>query len=256
MYKKLLRLIKKILIELRVWELYKKVFGKDKGNPLNQNLLKEGSVFYENFIKSGDLVFDVGANYGNRVEVFLNLKANIVAVEPQQKCVNYLRKAYQNINIEQVGLGEKEEVKLFYEADNSVLSTFSDSYIEKVKNTRHKTSVWKKSKKIQITTLDNLIKKYGNPVFIKIDVEGYEYEVLKGLTRKSGVVSFEYNIPELKDELINCLDLLRNANYNQFNFSLGESMKFGQEWKNYEDFRNGISSGEFKMSNFGDIYAR
>jgi FkbM family methyltransferase len=67
----------------------------------------------------------------------------------------------------------------FWELGIQLLSTFQRLY-RKVKNTRHKTSIWTKKNEIQIVTLDELIVKYGHPVFIKIDVEGYEYESVEG----------------------------------------------------------------------------
>lgn len=255
--KKTKRIIKNILIQIKLWGFIKKLTNKDKGSPLNKNLLNEGTVFYNQFIKENDLVFDVGANFGNRVEIFIALKANVIAVEPQKKCVDYLNKKYGNlIKIENLGLGSKNEKKQFFEADNSVLSTFSDAYIEKVKNTRHKTSIWRKSKIIQIITMDELIKKYGSPKFIKIDVEGFEYEVLKGLTQTSGIVSFEYNVPELKTELIRCIERLSEIGYELFTFSVGESMKMESKWYNFDEFVKLVSEEAFLKTTFGDVYAK
>ena len=47
--------------------------------------------FYSRFIHKGDLCFDVGAHMGNRTEIFLKLGANVIAVEPQEDCINQLR---------------------------------------------------------------------------------------------------------------------------------------------------------------------
>jgi FkbM family methyltransferase len=255
--KKVTKQIKQILINLRIWNLIKKIQNKDVGEPLNKNLMVEGKEFYSRFISSNDLVFDVGANFGNRVAIFLAIEAKVVAIEPQDKCVKYLKATYKDLLIENVGLGAKKEMKTFYEADNSVLSTFSDEYIEKVENTRHKTSIWKKSTQIQIVTLDELIAKYGNPEFIKIDVEGYEYEVLSGLNQKSGVISFEYNVPELINEVLNCIEKLYSLGYNEFNYSVGESMKlYHQDWLDYNSFVTIVNENTFLKSTFGDVYAK
>ena len=43
-----------------------------------------------------------------------------------------------------------------------------------------------------VTTLDQLIDRFGIPAICKIDVEGYEFEVLKGLFAANCHVSFEY----------------------------------------------------------------
>lgn len=248
--------IKSVLIQLRLWSLIKYILKKDIAKPVSQNLFEEGLKFYSQFIKQGDLVFDVGANFGNRVEIFIALGAKVVAIEPQKKCVKYLNEKYGNkIHIENVGLGSKNEQKVFYEADNSVLSTFSDSYIDKVQNTRHKTTIWKESNVLSIITLDELIKKYGNPKFIKIDVEGYEFEVISGLTQKSGVISFEYNVPELLEEVKMCVNKLSSIGYDSFAYSIGESMVINKQWESYDRFKNTIATDDFRYTTFGDIYA-
>lgn len=46
--------------------------------------------FFSSFISEGDLVYDVGANYGNRVKPLVQVGARVVAVEPQPKCALYL----------------------------------------------------------------------------------------------------------------------------------------------------------------------
>ncbi|WP_348810502.1 FkbM family methyltransferase [Flavobacterium maritimum] len=249
--------IKNILIKLKLWDLLKKIAKKDIGQPLNKNLFDEGIQFYSQFIEKDDLVFDVGANFGNRVEIFLGLGAKVIAIEPQEKCVKYLTKKYRNkIIIENIGLGSKNEIKQFFEADNSVLSTFSDSYINKVKDTRHKTSIWKKSKLIQVKTMVELVNLYGEPKFIKIDVEGFELEVFSGFGQKSGIISFEYNVPELHNELVACVKKLKDLGYDSFTYSIGESMKMESKWLDSNQLLEIISSNSFLKSGFGDIYAK
>jgi predicted RNA methylase len=44
------------------------------------------SEFYSQFVSSGDLVFDVGANVGNRSKIFSRLGARVIAFEPQPAC--------------------------------------------------------------------------------------------------------------------------------------------------------------------------
>src|SRR6476469_5252478 len=62
-------------------------------------------AFYRQLLAPGDVVFDVGANVGNRVQAFLETKARVIAVEPQPACVAVLRqKLADKITIEPVGL--------------------------------------------------------------------------------------------------------------------------------------------------------
>ena len=66
--------------------------------------------FYRQFIREGDLCFDVGANIGNRTEVFLKLGASVVAIEPQADCMKGLQRKFgrnANVTLLQKGLGEK-----------------------------------------------------------------------------------------------------------------------------------------------------
>lgn len=251
------RKIKGMLLTLRLWSLAKKLAGRDKPGLLNSELVIEGRSFYSQFLLNNDLVFDVGANVGNRVDIFLSLGCRVVAVEPQRDCVRYLESRFvDKIRIEEVGLGAAPDYKTLYESDNSVLSTFSDSYIDKVKAKRHATSFWRPANKIRIMTLDQLIEKYGTPSFIKIDVEGYELEVLKGLTRIAGIISFEYTVPELTGELRECLERLHEIGYNSFNYSVGESMRLDNPWHSFAEFVKVVETEEFLSTRFGDVYTK
>ncbi len=50
-----------------------------------------------------------------------------------------------------------------------------------------------KCQKVKVEVLENFIHKFGTPKYIKIDVEGYELEVLKGLQTAVPLLSFEAN---------------------------------------------------------------
>ena len=61
---------------------------------------------------------------------------------------------------------------------------------------------------VETTTLEMLIDKYGLPFFIKVDVEGYELHVLRGLRQPVPYLSFEVNLPEFLQEGLKCVQLL------------------------------------------------
>lgn len=221
--------------------------------------LQNRMSLYRLFINPGELVFDIGANYGNRVEPLLKIGANIVAVEPQLNCIHYLRKKYnRDIVTVHKGVSNNSGWETLLIADSNVLSSFSSEWIESVQNTgRFSKNEWSKSEKIEMTTLDMLIEQYGKPKFIKIDVEGYEFKVLKGLSQKIPFISFEYAMPETKDTIIQIMNYLNNL-YNKsikFNYSIGESMNLElDEWLNFDNFRQLLDSPNFNNSQFGDIY--
>lgn len=215
--------------------------------------------FYSSFVKKDDLCFDVGANIGNRIIPLLQIGARIVAVEPQESCYKYLEYKFgKKIEIVKKGLGEIKSIKEFHISEYSVISSFSDEWIDSVKNGRFKGEKWNKTVKVEMTTLDNLIEKYGLPVFIKIDVEGYESEVLSGLSKSVGMISFEYTVPEQSHKAMKCIDQLEKINPQAvFNYSIGESMIFAsEEWLTVDQIKSRIISSDFASNGFGDIYVR
>jgi FkbM family methyltransferase len=216
--------------------------------------------FYSGFIKEKDLVFDIGANYGNRIKAFLALKANVVAVEPQRSCYKFLRLMFgKRIHLITKGLGAKEETRKFFIADSSTVSTFSEDFIKAMKNSgRFGENEWNKTAEIEMTTLDKLITQYGVPAFIKIDVEGFEREVLSGLTQKIKALCFEYCVPEQMEQTLECISLLAVSNPRmKYNFSIGESMKFEmKKWLSAFDMLRVMNSEKFISTGFGDVYGK
>jgi FkbM family methyltransferase len=225
----------------------------------NSETIRKRQNFYSSFVGRNDLVFDVGANIGNRIRPLINLGAKIVAIEPQVQCQRILQKKFNNsIIIVKEGLGAKEEVKDFFIADSHTISSFSTDWIESVKQGRFKNYNWNTTVKVKMTTLDILIEKFGVPKFIKIDVEGYELEVLKGLSHSIHLISFEYTVPEQIDKVIDCINQIEKHNSKiECNFSRGESMSLEfNKWLSSIEFKNFVSSSAFISTGFGDIYIR
>jgi len=231
--------------------------AKDKQEKLEQ--LEKRTDFYKIFIGNGDICFDVGANVGNRVEPLLKAGGKVIAVEPQKNCYEILKKKFGNtIDIVTEGLSSEEGEKTFYISSASTISSFSKDWIDSVKDGRFKNESWTKTETVKMTTLDVLIKKYGTPSFIKIDVEGYELEVLNGLSAPVKCISIEYTVPEQTQKTLDCIDRIQKVNgETEFNYSIGESMELAlDEWISYGEMVTHIKSQEFIDTGFGDIYAR
>ena len=75
-----------------------------------------------------------------------------------------------------------------------------------------------------MTTLDELIAAHGEPAFCKIDVEGFEVEVLAGLTRPLRALSFEY-LPMAHDAALAVLDRVGELGAYRYNYSPIETMR-------------------------------
>ena len=243
------------IIFLRVKYNVKKFFKSQD----EKDFLNRSKIFYSSFIKKDDLCFDVGANVGNRITTMLLLGAKVVAIEPQKSCQLVLQAKFSNkITLIKEGLSSQIEKKIFYISNANVLSSFSKEWINNVSESRFNQYKWTESLEIQMTTIDNLINKYGIPKFIKIDVEGYELEVLKGLSKKIEMISFEYTVPENIDQAIFCIKRLYEINKNiVLNYSIGESLIYELDyWLNYHEFLILMKSKSFENSQFGDIYVK
>lgn len=244
--------VKKTYFFLKIRSLYK--------NSQEKELFALRKNFYSKFLKNGVLVFDVGANTGNRVEVFLALGAAVIAVEPQEFCRKVLKAKFgKKITVVPFGLGEVEEEKTMYISNSNTISSFSKEWIDEVKKDRFKNEEWNKTETIRLTTLDKLIEKHGKPHFIKIDVEGFELQVLKGLSQVVQTISFEYTVPEQLSRAVSCVEHLNSLSQHYlYNYSTGESMDYVLD--NFVDFvcfKNTIlNSDKFIKSGNGDIYAK
>ena len=216
--------------------------------------------FYSKFVTRDALCFDVGANIGDRVRIFLQLQAHVVAVEPQDECVRILRTAYGSnprLTIVQKALGECEGEADVMISDAHVLSSLSPDWIDAVrKSGRFSEYVWDKKQVVSVTTLDKLIEQYGIPAFIKIDVEGFEYQVMKGLSRPVETLSFEF-IPEFIESAFKCINHLQRLGDIRLNYSVGESMHLAlKQWVTPQDMVKVLSGFIGNNRFFGDVYVQ
>lgn len=228
-----------------------------KNIPSSRKEMLNSKKFYSQFINPGALCFDVGANLGNRTVLFSELGAKVIAVEPQLYCINYLKSFFsndKNVVIVEVALGDAEgESEISICDETNVISTMSDKW--RTTGRFSKSYNWNKKQKVKVTTLDNLIQKYGTPHFCKIDVEGYELNVLKGLSKKIPFISFEFT-KELFSDSIKCLDVLSGISNFEANYSTGESMGFAlPQWVSKDTLISHINNNP-DPALWGDIYIK
>lgn len=216
--------------------------------------------FHVQFVKDGDLVFDIGAHVGDRVASFRRLGARVVAVEPQPALVATLRLIHgldRHVRIEPVAVGAQSgEIDLRINVDNPTVSTASTDFV----NAAHdadgwREQHWERTISVPVTTLDALIEKHGVPAFIKIDVEGFEAQALQGLSRAVPALSFEFTTIQ-RDVARLCLTRCVELGYTQFNAALGESRTFvAAQWQSAAQMRAWLDALAHE-ANSGDIYAR
>ena len=225
--------------------------------PWNIKTHKEIKRFYSQFIKKGDICFDIGSNIGNYTDYFLKLGAKVISVEPQINCLKKLQQKFaynKDVTIlgKAVGKNEGTGYILICEKANS-LSTMSDKWKEKGRYASN--YIWNQSQRVSITTLDKLIESYGLPNFCKIDVEGFELEVITGLNYKIPIICFEFT-KEFLNDAIKCINYLNSLGIAKFNFVFEKEMKFYLlKWRTHKEIVEILQNIEDK-SLCGDIYVK
>ncbi len=199
--------------------------------------------FNQNQIKSFNLILDIGAHKGESISFFLkNFEVKkIISFEPSFLNFEILNKnliklnsqfPYSKIILENFGIGEKKEkknLKQHFESSSSTLNDFNENseYFKK-KNTllNIKKNIFKEIE-VSIISLEEYIKekKIDKIDLIKIDTEGYELEVLKGLKDKLNIVKFlifEHHY----DDMLNKGYTFRDVNILLKNYNFKKIRKF------------------------------
>jgi FkbM family methyltransferase len=216
-----------------VFSLYQKYYGLFRSFILYYGIPFRGrrlARFYRQFVKPGDLCFDIGAHVGNHLQAFLSLGARVVAVEPQKDLMTFLQWKFgrnDNVSLLEKGVGPLPGVfPIFVSRRTPTVSTFSREWMQGVFRTTSFSRVdWDIVQMVEMVTLDELIARYGEPAFCKIDVEGYENEVLQGLSRPLIALSFEYT-PALPGMAVSAINRLTALSDYRFNWTSGENRKF------------------------------
>ena len=218
----------------------------------------EKDRLYAQFVKTGDLVFDVGAHVGDRVASFRRLGARVVAIEPQPALAFMLKALYgrdRNVSIENKAVGRSPgTLTMMINVDNPTVSTASSAFIDAARGAQGwEGQVWEKTIVVPVTTLDALIEAHGIPAFVKIDVEGFEGEALAGMTRPVEVLSFEFTTIQ-REVAQTCIARCAALGFQRYNAAIGESQELG-EWRSAEDIARWLLELPH-AANSGDIYAR
>lgn len=197
--------------------------------------------FYAQFISPGDLCFDIGANTGKKSRLFLELGAKVIAFEPQTACqesLKELKKEFPFFDYYPFAVGAKNEEKELFLANHSEVATLSKAFINYFSGDEIQ---WNAKETVTVKSLESLIETYGLPNYCKIDVEGYEFEILSHLKSKIPILEFEFTGGFIT-ETIKIISLLDDEKV-RFNYILNEHLKLQhQDWCTGEELKKIIQS--------------
>lgn len=213
------------------------------------------SHLISNALVPGDIYFDIGANIGDEADFFVQRGMAVVCVEPQPDLANRLVQRFSGIsrvNVVPMALGQRAGVALMsISSATPTLSTFASHW----KQGRFAGYVWDKTAEVKMITLDDLVRDFGVPRYCKIDVEGFEREVLAELSRRIGIISYEYT-SEFMGHALEVLLHLLNLGYRSFNLSIGEGASFQfDRWVEYYELASILHHSREQKDLWGDIYA-
>lgn len=215
---------------------------------------------YARFVQPGSLAFDVGSHVGDRIGSFVRCGARVVALEPQPDCARVIRTLYageDGVTLVEAACGPAAgTITLHINSDNPTVTTASPDFIKAADGAGGwEGQVWDRQIEVPVTTLDTLIARHGVPAFIKIDVEGFEDQVLAGLSRPVPALSFEFTTIG-REVAYRCLEIIAKLSPDcRFDVALGESQQltFGEPVT--AEAMAAHIRGLPHAANSGDVYA-
>jgi len=204
----------------------------------------------KNSLSEINLIFDVGAHKGESINLFLkNMKVkNIVSFEASPLNFKYLENNKKNLEkkfpntkiiIENLALSSDGRVVTFNQFNESSSSTINNinqesRYFKRkfnLLNLRNKKKIYE-SFKLKTETLDNYMyqNNFNRISFLKIDTEGYEYEILIGLKKRIksiDTIMFEHHYDNM---------IIKEYTFSDINYLLKKN-NFYQVFKSRMPFR-------------------
>ena len=214
----------------RLFSLYEYLF-----KPQTREAAQKEIALYKSFLKNCALVFDVGANDGHKSAAFLSISRRVVSIEPDPFSFRLLqirfRKKKSRLAIENLAVSDHNgEATLFIHQVGSAVNTIDAKWksiaeTADEKRWNEKIRYAEEPVLVKTVTLDELIKKHGKPDYIKIDTEGSDTKVIKGLSQPINYLSFEVLFPEYRAEMQDALQhLLKLESNATFNLILDEQL--------------------------------
>lgn len=195
------------------------------------------------------LAYDIGAFSGDTVQMIKNLGyETVICFEPNPDLFRSLCMAHQgDADVIPVNLAVSEKsdeiVKMYLVPGHPYLSSLENSWLEIPRHNLGEIS----EIEVKTVSLDDYIKNTKKiPAYIKVDAEGHEISIFKGLSVKPHMISFEW-ISEFYEKNITCLQMMKDLGFNNFEICYTENLPQG----NILDFEE--CCNKIKLHNETDV---
>ena len=214
-------------------------------------------AFYSQFFPPGGLVFDVGANQGEYSEMYAAEGARVIALEPNTAFADRLRALARTADIHPVfsAIGDQPGEAVLNVCSTPGFSTLVDRKADWIETSPdYKDVRWTHTLTVPVTTLDLLAEEFGQPEYVKIDVEGFEINVLRGMTFRPRYLSFEFGARRKGPSTV-CLEHLGAQNF-AFRPIVGRDYRFATpEWMNLAEAKAWLDAFSVEQAEYGDMFA-
>ena len=222
--------------------------------PKERMSVAAGVAFLRALLPPGAFCFDVYANIGARSVTLLETGASVIAIEPNARVVPELRARcghHPTWTLIEAAVGREAGIATLYARRAHGASSLSEEWDGEIIGQQH----------VPVVTLDAVIQRFGVPDYCKIDVEGWEPEVLAGLSQPLPLLSFEFHLSELViPRTVTCLDRLAALGDYEVNVTPAETSRFlWDDWRPLADVRRDYPASVRAVLDgppYGDLYVR
>ncbi|MDA3556158.1 FkbM family methyltransferase [Acinetobacter sp. AOR15_HL] len=168
-----------------------------------------------------NLIFDIGMHDGTDTDFYLRKGFKVVAIEANNDLCDLAREKFKNqiesdqlVVINAIVGSDQDEMTLFKNIKNTQWSTTKKSWLDR-NNQMGALSV---QENVRCIKLLELIKEYGCPYYIKIDIEGSDYDALLDLKESNELpyfISFELSKFSIWN-VVNEFKLINELGYKNF----------------------------------------
>jgi len=201
--------------------------------------------FYATKLRFRELAFDIGANRGAHTAQMLNRGARVVAIEPQARLAAHLTESLPAATVLPIAVSDEPGQAVLHHFREGEEFGSLDAGWGALEGEGALTR--EGSERVVVKTLDELIDEFGEPALVKIDAEGFDHRVLRGLSRPIEHILFEVHAARPADTAA-ALDRLEELGRYEYRISPAETWGYREAKRPDEVLAD--------VPDWGSVYAR